>query len=60
MENNSYCSVIDNFKELIQERACLNAPHPYSEENTQEIIEFENAAYLQGFSDAIKLMVFLP
>ena len=52
--------MIDEFLELAHARACLNAPRNYPDGKNKEFAEFENAAYLQGFSDALKLIAYLP
>ena len=52
--------MIDEFLELVKNRACCNAPCKYPDGDMNTIMKFENAAYIQGFSDALKLIAFLP
>ena len=53
--------MIDEFLELVKNRACCNPPCKYPDDDAIDTItKFENAAYIQGFSDALKLIAFLP
>lgn len=54
--------MIEAFNEFVSTRACLNSPknYPKDKQLMLDIIEFENNAYKQGFSDALHLLSLLP